>query len=151
MMEFHLRGRLGTGGWGNSSVKNALSSPQIKCEEHLQCSPSSFPYEGIFILLWEKLTSGNHHGKSELSYQHIYFSYLSKFIRFVLLRKSIAAIRTIKETTSYPANTQSQECTELYLLVDNSKHTQIDIRLRAARCDNQRSHDARFFPQSFRT
>ena len=113
-------------------------------------SPRVLLMKAFFIHSRDKFTSGNWHEKSELFYQNVYYSYPSTFIRFVLLRKSISTISIINWTTSYPVNMHSQECTELYLLVDNSKHAQIDIGLRAGRCDNQRSHDARFFLQSFR-
>ena len=55
MMEFYLRGTLGTGRWGISSVENALFSTQIKCDEHLQYPLRSFIYKGILHTLLGKM------------------------------------------------------------------------------------------------
>ena len=58
MMKFYLRGRLGTRGWGISSVENALSSPQIKCEEHLKYPQGVLFIKEFFIHSWKNVLVG---------------------------------------------------------------------------------------------
>ena len=141
MMEFDMWGGPGGGpvrrrGGGASSVGRRSSSPRIKCERHVhffvQCPPEEFFSHRHFSHIREKCRYWRGLVCIGRKYLISMFSRVTPQNSSDLLPEKIHCNHMNNKFNYFiPSKHAQPRMQELYLLVDNSKHTQIDIRLRA--------------------